>query len=1291
MPDATTSSAIDFSVCHDKLTHLPTRMLARMGNTLRNIELRSRRGQLVDRELRTWLHDADKGMRWVNERLQRMPSCQYDEGLPIVQAKDQIVDLLNQHQVIVVAGETGSGKTTQIPKICLELGRGSRGLIAHTQPRRLAATSVARRIADELGVNLGQQVGYAIRFDQRVNDDSLIALMTDGVLLQELRSDPLLTRYDTIIIDEAHERSLNIDLLLGYLKSILPRRPELKLIITSATIDPVSFSAFFNKAPVLSVSGRMYPVEMIYQPVDEDAEDSSMPARVLEGLQSLWAYGPGDVLVFLSGEGDIRELAQFLRKQQVKADVLPLYARLPMSEQQRVFQVGNKTRVVLATNVAETSLTVPGIRYVIDTGKARISRYSQSSRVQRLPVESISQAAANQRAGRCGRVMDGVCLRLYSIEDFQSRPEFTAPEMLRTSLVDLLLQMLALGLTDIESFPFLDAPDTKRISDGLRQLLELGAITEARKLTVLGRRMSALPLPPALARVLLAGESERSLHEMIILVAFLCLRDPRERPAEKSEQAIALHKRFVDPDSDFVAVLNLWKHIHERKELMSANAWKKELKAEFLNVITILEWGRLVGQLRGLAHEMNLQANDTPADYFRLHRALLTGLFPQIGQATRDGDYLGARGIRFVAHPTSGLHRKTKPWVVASDFLDGSKLYGMLLAKVEPDWIEQICAPLLKSHYDEPVWREQRGDAVSNEQVTLFGLKLVVNRPVSLSRINPDKARELFVRHGLLRNEIQLDLPFHRANQSLLKKVHEQEEKLRRRDLLRGEDELLALMLERLPAGVVDRNTLNKLAKSAPEKLQVLRLTQDEVMKAAAGNGADDFPSDLVFDGVRMPLKYCFAPGEINDGVTVQLPLSLLHSIPDDFFDALVPGLYVNKVEAVLRGLPKEIRKDLQPMAETAKEISLKLGAAHPPGKILHTPVSFWQSLSDALYSCRQMRIATTQLRAVAIADNLRMFIEIREGRSLLAKGRDLASLKAELSTRRAESVQQQTQSLTRSGVTEMPAELIPVRLSTAMGLAWLALCDEGETTGIRAYLSAEEAGVNHKAGVVRLYAIALNSDFRQYQKNNRALSALSLAAGAFPCGKRLLDEWLCAAIAAQLPESLDGIREQVSWRKLLLELPNKVRAQLAETLVPLADIFQLAAQMRTRIAKDLRPVLPVSARDCDEWLNDMLAPDFLRRGGLLQLKTLRRYLDALRLRIDQAHSNPMRETQRLQQYSALSSRYLKMPATPGKSLEQNEMQRLLREYRVSVFAQSVGTDGPVSEKRLEQQWQKLI
>lgn len=1272
----------DFSAMQHALLAAPSQQMALLKKLLATITQRHCQHQPCAREWERWQQEIGKAQQRIIARRAMVPVISFDERLPIVQAQAQIIEAISAHQVVVIAGETGSGKTTQLPKLCLQLGRGIRGLIGHTQPRRLAATSVARRIVEELSVPLGKQVGYAIRFDQKVNDDSLIAVMTDGVLLQALRHDPLLLRYDTLIIDEAHERSLNIDLLLGYIKTLLPKRPDLKVIITSATIDPERFARFFGGAPILTVSGRTFPVDILYRPLDEDSDELTLAARINDALDELWMQGPGDALVFLSGEGEIREVAHHLRRQHVKADVLPLYARLPMAEQNKVFQSGGKMRVVLATNVAETSLTVPGIRYVIDAGTARISRYSHGSRVQRLPIEAISRASANQRSGRCGRVMNGVCIRLYGEDDFNKRDEFTTPEILRTSLADLILQMLALGLTDIESFPFVDAPDTKRISDGLRYLLELGAITDERKLTLIGRRMSALPLPPSLARIILAGETERCLHEMIIVAAFLALRDPRERPQEKADVATGLHRRFHDPESDFLAVLNLWKHIHVRKEVLSVNAWRKELKAEFLNVVTIIEWGRLVAQLRASAQEMGLKFNELAPDYRSVHRAILSGLFHQIGQVTRDGDYSGPRNIRFVAHPSSGLHKKNKPWVVVSEFLDGSRLFGLLLAKIEPEWLEQLCASLLKRHYEEPVWRPQRGDAVVHEQATLFGLKVIVRRPLALSRINMAQARELFVRHALVRNEIEWDVAFHRHNQQLIKRIHEQEERTRRRDLLRGEDELVALLLTRLPEAVFDKHSLLKLAKQNIAALNSLSLTEDELKATLDAVSEDDYPAELTINGHTLPLLYRFAPGEVFDGVTVRVPLSLLHQLPDHVFDALVPGFLPTKIDAVLRGLPKDTRKALMPIAETAKLLNTANWKSS----------SLWQSLSDDLYALKRVRIPINELASVDVADNLRMYIEIRDGKNVLARGRHLAQLKTELLQQREQSLQSQTKSFQQEKLQQLPVVAIAEKVNAGVGEAWLAVRDEISSVSIVPILYEADAKCEHQQGMVRVLALGLQTDFKQYQRNNRALNQLMLAAGAFPCGKALLDEWLCAAIISCVNVDWWTIRQQSQVVSLLQSLPNPVRVALADSLPLLVDLFQLAATLRARILREVKNKLPTSADDMNAWLDAILAPGFLRHRGLTDLRHTRRYLDALRLRLDQCMSHPARETQRLQSWQLWQTKVspLQQHAALSFDGEWRELQRLLREWRVAVFAQSVGTDGPVSEKRLDQQLSRV-
>ncbi len=1419
----------DLNHWHTALPTLMRRDQERLGRQLDKLALRIERKQPHDRDSAAFAQALASAQQRVQQRAARVPELRYDDNLPVVQARAELRDAIANHQVVVIAGETGSGKTTQIPKICLELGRGLRGLIGHTQPRRLAATSVARRIAQEMQVPLGQQVGYAIRFDQQCSDDSLLAVMTDGVLLQELKNDPLLTRYDTLIIDEAHERSLNIDLLLGYLKTILPKRPDLKLIITSATIDPESFANFFAQdgkpAPVHLVSGRTYPVETRYRPLVGEVEDErTLPEGVLHALQELWQEGPGDVLVFLSGEGEIREVAQYLRKQQFagpmkNVELLPLYARLSMADQNRVFGQGNQPRVVLATNVAETSLTVPGIRYVIDSGLARISRYSQSSRVQRLPIEAISQASANQRSGRCGRVMSGVCIRLYAEDDFASRPEFTSPEILRTNLSALILHMLSLGLRDIEDFPFVEAPDRKRINDGLRLLIELGAVTDERELTPAGRQMAALPLPPQLSRILIAAAKERCLKDALIIASFLCIRDPRERPQEKQDQAVGLHRRFNDPESDFLAILNLWHYVHKRKEELSSSAWRKALKAEFLNVLAIIEWGRMVAHLKLLAQELfgaaalhaetvqgdakradktlpllkgepegvgaakqrpvsqptkqPVRVSQTPSTieldetgkpiwptvaYDPLHRALLHGLLHQIGNLTRDGDYQGPRNIRFVPHGGSGLGRKGKPWVMAADFLDSTRLYGLYMARIEPVWLEHIAAHLTKVTHSEPHWREQRGDAAIHETVTLFGLLLVPRRAVALAKIDPAKARELFIRHALIRDEAELKAGFQQHNQRLFKQQQEQEEKARRRDLLLAEDELLPLFDARLPPQVVDKHSLLNALKRDSKLDTALRLTSEDVAKAGAVR-ENDYPPELIIGELVLPLKYSFAPGEDYDGVTARVPVTQLAALNPIYFERLVPGLLEAKVEALLRGLPKDIRRQLQPLAESAHELTV---AVRDDGKLKTMPL--YDALSDALYAAKRLRVPAADWGAVELEPFLRMRFDAHDekGKSI-ATGRDLVALQKQLASTGAQTLRSSAKAHEQEGLREFPAQALPVQVSLPSGVVFMAVTDCGDSVAVRAYARADEAAWQHRAGLRRLLELQLEVDFKNYVRQNKPVQAMQLAASAFSqtpstsvetkpgissvpllnkgeagrkdsanalsargapdalssgwaglgvvgaghitvkpkqstgsanssgaSGTAFLTDWLTAAIDAYLPANVEDIRSADSFRTLLLAAPTQVRSKLAESLPLLAETMQTAAAVRAKANKELKGKFPESVRDLDSAMAELFAPGFLLREGLHRIRHLRRYAEAAKQRLERMQINYPQEAKQLALVQARQGKVhaaLK-PTTPWSELAaaQLELARLWQEYRVACFAQTLGTDGPVSEKRLEKQ-----
>ncbi|QGX41440.1 ATP-dependent RNA helicase HrpA [Permianibacter aggregans] len=1252
------------------------------------IQQRQQRKQPTAREQAQFEQCLQEAQQRYQQRTLNWPQPEYDEQLPIVQARAQIAEAIRDHQVVVIAGETGSGKTTQIPKICLELGRGKQGLIGHTQPRRLAATSVARRVAQELKVTLGEQVGYAIRFDQKVNEQSLIAVMTDGVLLQELKNDPLLLRYDTLIIDEAHERSLNIDLLLGYLKPLLLQRPELKLIITSATIDPESFSRFFQDAPVLSVSGRTYPVDVWYQPLldKEEDVDRQLAEGVANAIDSCWAHGPGDVMVFLSGEAEIREVSHFLRKQQWKnVEILPLYARLSMADQQRVFSSSNQTRVVLATNVAETSLTVPGIRYVVDSGLARISRYSQSSRVQRLPIEPISQASANQRKGRCGRVMSGICVRLYSERDFLSRPEFSTPEILRTNLSALLLQMLALGITDVEGFEFLDAPDRKLIKDGLKLLEELSAINEQRQLTVIGRKMSHLPLPPQLSRILIAAEQFAVVNEALIITAFLCIRDPRERPAEKADQAVGLHRRFIDPESDFVAILNLWRHLHERKAELSANAWRKEMKAEFLNVVAVLEWGRLVAQLRTMAHEVGLQRSGSGTDYEALHKTLLAGFIHQIGQATREGDYQGARHIRFQAHSGSGLHKKMKPWVVAADFLDSHRLYGLHLAKVEPLWIEQLAGHLLKHSYGEPHWREKQGDAAVNEQVTLFGLVIVPRRATPLAKTNPALAQEMFVRHALVRRESDLRASFLQHNQQLIDTIHEQEEKARRRDLLAAEEDLVALLLPRLPAEVVDKHSLIRALKRNPKLNQLLMLTEREVRQA--GQVADsDYPPELQLDGMLLPLKYSFAPGEEYDGITVQLSVAQLMQLQDSQFERLVPGLLPAKLEALLRNLPKDLRKTIQPINDTLQYLL---------PEVLSEQIPLLQQLESLLYQRFRIRVAMQDWQLEQLPAHLLMRFEVLDEQGkVLTCGRSITELQQRLGQRQQQVLRRQARSHEQTGLLEFPDEPLAERIDSGGTQLFLALKDEIKQLSVRAFPKAEEAAFEHRQGLARLLMFKLETEFKSFQKQNRVLNPCLLAYANLIERPIFLDDWFRACVLDAMPECTDSIRSRESFQQLLSGFSKPLRIRLADHLPLLTEIGQHASATLKQL-KALEKTAPDAAEDIRDQLQYLLAPGFISRDGLPRLPHIKRYVQAMQWRAERVAGNVPQDAARMQRWHQalmLTERALE-PEAPLWSIRgqlQRRLQDLLNEYSVALFAQHLGTAETVSEKRLQQMVEEL-
>ena len=932
----------------------------------------------------------------VAQRAAATPRITFPDNLPVSQKQQDIADAIRDHQVVIVAGETGSGKTTQLPKICLALGRGVKGLIGHTQPRRLAARTVANRIAEELETTPGGTVGYKVRFNDQVSETTQVKLMTDGILLAEIQQDRLLLQYDTIIIDEAHERSLNIDFLLGYLRELLPRRPDLKVIITSATIDPQRFSRHFNNAPVIEVSGRTYPVDVRYRPVVEDAEDTERDQlqAIFDAVDELSSEGRGDILIFMSGEREIRDTADALMKRDLPhTEILPLYARLSNAEQNRVFQAHSGRRIVLATNVAETSLTVPGIKYVIDPGTARISRYSYRTKVQRLPIEPISQASANQRKGRCGRVSEGICIRLYSEDDFLSRPAFTDPEILRTNLASVILQMTALGLGDIAAFPFVEAPDKRNIQDGVRLLEELGAITlseeGAYKLTPSGRSLAQLPVDPRLARMVLEAQKFGCVREVMIIAAALSIQDPRERPVEKQQASDEKHRRFADKESDFLAFVNLWNYLQEQQKALSGNQFRRQCKSDYLNYLRVREWQDIYTQLRQVVRELGMPLNSEPAPYREVHCALLTGLLSHIGQKDAEKqEFTGARNARFAIFPGSGLFKKPPKWTVVAELVETSRLWGRVAARIDPEWIEPLAQHLLKRSYSEPHWEKAQGAVMATEKVTLYGLPIVQARKVNYSRIDPQLSRELFIRHALVEGDWQTRHAFFRNNLKLRSEIEDLEHKSRRRDILVDDETLFAFYDRRIGSEVVSARHFDSWWKQASkDNPDLLSFDKQMLIKDGAEKVSQlDYPNFWHQGNLKLRLSYQFEPGADADGVTVHIPLPLLNQVDEAGFEWQIPGVRRELIIALIKSLPKPVRRNFVPAPNYAEAFLGRVTALEQP-------------LLDALErEFRRMSGVTIERDAWQwdqVPDHLKMtFRVVDEHNRKLQEGKDLHQLK---------------------------------------------------------------------------------------------------------------------------------------------------------------------------------------------------------------------------------------------------------------------------------------------------------
>jgi ATP-dependent helicase HrpA len=1213
--------------------------------------------------------------------------------LPVTAVRDDIRDAIAAHQVVVVAGETGSGKTTQLPKILLDMGRGVHGQIGHTQPRRIAARAVADRIAEELDLEVGGVVGYKVRFTDHSSDNTLVKVMTDGILLAEIQRDRLLRRYDTIIIDEAHERSLTIDFLLGYLKQLLPKRPDLKLIITSATIDTDRFSKHFDDAPVIEVSGRTYPVAVRYRPFGDDADeggdDRDQNQAICDAIRELCAEGPGDILVFLSGEREIRDAADAVRGMKLPdTSVLPLYARLSAAEQHRVFESHSGRRVVLSTNVAETSLTVPGIRYVIDPGLARISRYSTRLKVQRLPIEKVSQASANQRSGRCGRVADGIAIRLYSDEDFLQRPEFTEPEILRTNLASVILSMTALGLGEVEGFPFVDPPDARQIRDGVELLRELGALKAGREvaLTPVGYRLSRLPIDPRLGRMIIEAERNDVVADVLVIASALSIQDPRERPSEAQAQADQAHARFNDPTSDFFAYLGLWTHLKEQQRELSGNAFRRMCRSEYLHYLRIREWQDLHSQLRQACKELDISINPRSHDASAVTRSLIAGLLSHVGaydQSRRD--YLGARGARWSIHRSSNLAKKPPAFAVAAELVETARLFGRVVTRVDPLEVERVAGDLVTRTYSEPRWSRKRGSVVADERVTLYGVTLVSGRRVQYGRIDPVVSRDLFIRHALVDGEHTTPQAFLKINRALIDEISEVEDKVRRRDLAVDEERLFGFFDERIPATVFDVRTFDRWWKQTRRNAADLLTYPRDLLLPQDQDLEGSFPRVWSFgaDAPALPLTYAFEPGLPTDGVTVDIPLSILPQLDGDEFLWQVPGRREEIVTALIRGLPKSLRTSFVPVPDTTRAVLDEIEPGN--GGLL-------ASLTAALRRRTGVVVPPDAWNPADLPEHLRMnFRVLDESEGLVASGRDLRQLQQQLKPEVQHVVSYANRGMERVGLTEFPTTPIPRRVEETIGEhvvpGWPALVDRGSKVDLRVFTTEAEQETEMRRGVLRLLLNDIDVPTRYVVGVLNNSQKLALAAAPHASVQDLILDAHRAVLDQAISDSGGVPWSAQEFAAVVTTARDRIGDRVLAVVRQIAVIIELSAQLRHGLDQITSMSLAGMRADMELQLSDLLPADFVTRAGLSRLDDLVRYLRAMLLRLEAAPRDTGRDAIRQQQVEQVLGEWHecrdRIPKEMRSSRAALEIEWMIQELRVNLFAQKMGAKYPISDKRI--------
>jgi len=1296
----------------------------RLRRRLQELEKLARAKKPYEQALEKWQQQLLASQAKVEVRKQLIPATIVFPDLPVCEKREEISQIIANNQVVVLAGETGSGKTTQIPKICLTLGRGTRGLIGHTQPRRIAANTVATRIADELHTKLGEKVGYQVRFSDQSSEQTLIKVMTDGILLAEIQHDPYLNKYDTLIIDEAHERSLNIDFLLGYLKQVLLRRPDLKLIITSATIDLQKFSEHFDNAPIIEVSGRTYPVDVWYRPLfeslskDEDGNDADQDiyGAMVDAVHEIELHEKtgsgargGDILIFLSGEREIREAAEALRKAQfAHMEVVPFYARLSLAEQQRVFAPHTGRRIVLATNVAETSITVPGIRYVIDPGFARISRYSYRTKVQRLPIEPVSQASANQRKGRCGRVAEGICIRLFSEEDFNNRPAFTDAEILRTNLAAVILQMLQLKMGDIHKFPFIDAPDHRLISDGYKLLEELQAVNNKNQLTPVGTQLSKLPLDPRLARMLLAAQEQSCVRELLIIASALSVQDPRDRPAEKQQAADQSHRRFWAEHSDFAGFVNLWDYFETQRQELSQNQLRKLCKKEFLNYLRLREWRDIHHQLCVAAKDLGFKANAEPANYESVHKALLSGLLGNLGFNHEEKEYLGARNRKFGIFPGSSLIKKTPKWIMAAELIETSKLFAHTVAKIEPEWALAAAEHLVKRQYFEPHYNSHTGQVMAYEKVSLYGLTLIEKRSVIYSHIDPLVCREVFIRAAFVeglyaehpkRKNLQRKgavEDFFAHQQNLLKELDDLEAKSRRRDILADEQVIFEFYNELIPEQIINLAGFESWRRKAEqENPKVLHISRETLMR----HGALDithaqFPNELEWRSMVFPLTYHFEPNHPDDGVSIHVPMSLLHQLPELRLEWLVPGMLRDKCINLVKSLPKSLRKHFVPVPDV---VDKALAAMSPDNKALT------DTLGLQLKRQTGVDVGVDAWLETQVDNYYRFNIKVVDDKGkVIASGRDLMPLREKYRAQVQQNIQSAATNIERDNITQWDFESLPQAIQlqrNGIGIrAYPALVDKTTSVALQVLDNPQQALELTQRGLARLIFLQLNQAVKYLQKELLKGQDIALTFAGIGTRDQVADDIILAAIKqlalpnqTQLPRTkaeFDSLVEAI--RDKLVAAAQEICSHLLSSLKMLVDVKKNIKQQKNALA------LAFALSDIQEQLKQLFYMGLVYKTPDEWLRQYPRYLRAIQLRLEKAVLNPQKDKlalleiqpywQRLQEYIEKEGAFV---MTQNSALI--EYRWWIEELRVSLFAQTLKTQIPISPKRLDKQWELVL